>query len=252
MDDEDAIEGLTRLGLTTYEARVFLALQKLDTGTASEVAEVSEVPRSQVYGTADDLEQRGLIEIQETRPAVYRPVDPDTAEQRLLEQLESTGRRAFGYLQDVRGQFADGDDESEALWTVRGTDSIRSRTVELIREADSRIVYGAEDPEQLGPAIRSALSDAAADGRRVVVVSKSAAVLDAIEDDAIETVRQPADHLTDISTARLLIADEDTILLSVAAPDSDRHHEIAFWSDGTAFAHALARISFEMFGTEPL
>ncbi|MUV88736.1 hypothetical protein GJ629_01590 [Halapricum sp. CBA1109] len=91
MDDEDAIEGLTRLGLTTYEARVFLALQKLDTGTASEVAEVSEVPRSQVYGTADDLEQRGLIEIQETRPAVYRPVDPDTAEQRLLEQLESTG-----------------------------------------------------------------------------------------------------------------------------------------------------------------
>ncbi|PSP27801.1 hypothetical protein BRC65_04050 [Halobacteriales archaeon QH_2_65_14] len=58
MNDSEAVDGLKRLGLTTYEARVFLGLQKLGSGTANEVSDVVDVPRSQVYGAAEDLETR--------------------------------------------------------------------------------------------------------------------------------------------------------------------------------------------------
>lgn len=58
MDDEAAIDGLNRLGLTAYESQVFLGLQKLASGTVSDVV---DVPRSQVYGAAETLEG-GLVD----------------------------------------------------------------------------------------------------------------------------------------------------------------------------------------------
>ena len=46
---------LERLGLSTYEAGVFVALEKLGRGTAREIAEATDVPRSQVYGAAEHI-----------------------------------------------------------------------------------------------------------------------------------------------------------------------------------------------------
>lgn len=252
MDDQQAVEALTRFGLRTYEARVFLALQKLGTGTASDVAEVTDVPRSQVYGAAEGLEEKGLLEVQQTRPTVYRPVPPEEAERLLLAQLEQTGRDAFGYLESVRRSYDDGDEESEALWTVRGSESVRERTLELIAGATESVVYGVDDPDRLEGDVLEALSEAVDSGVHTAVVSDDPAVLDAVTDDAVETVAQPADHLADASTARLLLVDGDTILLSVLAPDTaEEVREIAFWSADTVFARALTRISAELFCNDP-
>lgn len=72
MSIQDAIGALERLGFSNYAARVFVALQQLGTGTAEAISDVS-VPRSQVYGVADDLAVRGLVEVTETTPQQYRP-----------------------------------------------------------------------------------------------------------------------------------------------------------------------------------
>ncbi|MFB6189247.1 MAG: TrmB family transcriptional regulator [Halapricum sp.] len=252
MEEEDAIDALTRLGLKTYEARVFVALQKLGTGTASDVAEITDVPRSQVYGAAEGLEERGLLDVQQTRPTVYRPVSPDKAEKRLLAQLESAGRDAFGYLEDVRGTAGGEDEQSEALWTVRGSESVRDRAVDLIADAESEILYGAPDPSMLEPQLLAALETAAERGVSVTVLSHDPAALDRIDADSpIHAIEQPdANHL-EASTARLLSIDDDTILLSVVSPDvADGVREIAFWSAETAFAMVLVELATEMVAVE--
>lgn len=56
----EAVEALTELGSTEYEARCFVALSQLSEGTAQEISQVSEVPQSRVYDIADSLFQRGL------------------------------------------------------------------------------------------------------------------------------------------------------------------------------------------------
>lgn len=249
MDEDEAVEALTRLGLRTYEARVFVALQKLGTGSASDVAEVADVPRSQVYGAAEGLQERELLEVQESRPTVYRPIPPQAAERKLLEQIESTGQEAFDYLERVRDSYADDEEESETLWTVRGSSTITERAVELIGDAESRVIYGVDDPAHVSDTAVAALSAAAHEGITAVVLSENPAVLAAVEDDAIETVEQPPDHLPDVSTARVLLVDDHTILLSVLNPDADQ--ETAFWSADTAFARALTRLSVELFATDP-
>mgnify|MGYP000215225340 CR=1 FL=1 len=250
MDEEDVIDALTRLGLKTYEARVFVALQKLGTGTASDVAEITDVPRSQVYGAADGLEESGLLDVQQTRPTVYRPVSPAEAETRLLEQLESVGREAFAYLEDVRGTIGEDNEQSEALWTVRGQEYVCDRAIELVGEADERIVYGAPDPQLLEDDLLATLVAAAESGLSVSVVSENPAVLDRIDDAPIETVYLPEEHFPDASTARLLVVDDDTILMSVRSSDVAAEEEIAFWSAETSFAMVLVSLACELFATE--
>lgn len=243
MDDEGAIEGLTRLGLTTYEARVFVALQKLGSGTASEVADVSEVPRSQVYGAAEGLEERGLVETRQSTPTVYRPTDPEVARTRLLDQLAETGTETFDYLEGVQRSAGDGE-RSEDIWLVHGAEAVASRAAELAGEADDRVVYGVDEPGMLDGATLDALRACGERGLVAVVASANEAVREAVE-TPVETHAVSDDQNPELRTGRVLLVDTDTILLSVfsTAASGEGVEEVAFWSQGSTFAAVLVEFA---------
>lgn len=251
MDDDDAVDALKRLGLSTYEARVFVGLQKLGSGTASDVAEVTDVPRSQVYGAADGLEERGLIEVQQGSPTRYRPVGLDEAQTKLFEQLESRGESAFAYLESVQGQHERTSEQSEAIWTVHGRTNVRDRAVSLIDGADERVFYGTGELDTLEPSVVEAL-ERRADEVDVLVATSEPEVRARVDELAgVRVLSVPAVLSPDISTGRSLLVDDDTILLSVLPTESMTHlaEETAFWSEGTAFAQMLVGIMQEWFET---
>jgi len=251
MDDTDAVETLTRFGLTTYEARVFLGLQKLGNGTASDVAEVTDVPRSQVYGAAESLEERQLLRALQTRPTVYEPVDIETAETRLLEQFEAAGRELFSYLGDVQGAEDEGGEVSEALWTIRGRENVSQRVAELIADADDRILYGAARDPMYDDQIRTALETATDDGVVPVVMSTSQPFLDELEEKEVQTIHEPDEHIPP-STSRVLMVDDDTLLLGMVNDRGGDEHEIALWSAETTSAAVLMQLIVELFQTDPI
>ena len=131
MEEGDAVASLERLGLTTYEAKVFIALQKLGSGTAREVSRVADVPRSQVYSVTESLEDRGLVEVQQSSPMQYRPVRIEEARKTLRERFETEAGRAFGYVESVRNERGGDNEEQEAIWTLTGRDHVSERTAEL-------------------------------------------------------------------------------------------------------------------------
>jgi sugar-specific transcriptional regulator TrmB len=252
MDDTDAVETLTRFGLTTYEARVFLALQKLGSGTASDIAEVTDVPRSQVYGAAESLEERRLLAALQTRPTVYEPVDVETAETRLLEQFEAAGRELFGYIDDVQGAEDEGGEVSEALWTIRGRENVTERAAELIADADDRILYGAARDPMYDEEIRDALESAADNGVVPVVMSTSRPFLDELDERQVQTIHEPDEHIP-ASTSRVLMVDDDTLLLGMVTDrGAGDEREIALWSAETTSAAVLMRLIVELFQTDPI
>lgn len=251
MDEDAAVDALKRFGLTTYEAKVFVGLQKLGSGTASDVDDVTDVPRSQVYGAADGLEERGLIDVQQGTPTRYRPVDLAEAKAKLFAQVESRGESAFAYLEEVRGQHERRSEQSEAIWTVRGADNVRDRTVSLVDGAEERVLYGTSRLEALDAPVVEAL-ERRAEEAEVVVVSADAAVTDrARELTGVTTITVPGTLSPDISTGRSLLVDDDTILLSVVPSEAMTHleDETAFWSSGTGFALMLVGIVREWFQT---
>ena len=65
---EEAIEVLQQLGLKEYEARCFVGLTRLTSGTAKQLSEQTEVPRTRVYDAIRMLEAQRLVEIQHSSP----------------------------------------------------------------------------------------------------------------------------------------------------------------------------------------
>ncbi|NHN48667.1 TrmB family transcriptional regulator [Halostella sp. JP-L12] len=246
MDESDAVESLERLGLTGYEAKVFIALQKLGAGTAREVHRVAEVPRSQVYSAAESLEQRGLVEVQQSNPMRYRPVSIDAARSTLRDRFEREQEQAFDYVETVREQHSDGGEEQEDIWTIRGRDQVEDRIVELIGDAEESVVFGTPHADLLTDDIAAALRDRAADGIPTTVVSVDDEVRGAFAgDENVVVTTPPAMFEKDgSSTGRIVRVDGDGVLLSVLGegeiPGIDS--ETAFWSVGTNFASVLIEL----------
>lgn len=226
----DPIDALEQLGVPNYEARVFVALQKLGTGTAKDVSSIADVPRSQVYGAAESLERRGLIEIQHSTPKTYRPVDLDEARARLRERFERNQERAFEYLETVQNERARSVEAQEGVWRLTGAAAIEGRTVALVDEARDRIVFGAQDPELYTETIVEHLRDRSAAGVDVTVIAEDERTLDRVRGlDVVAPTIAEGDQ-----AGRLLVVDDDTILMSV-----ENDEETAIWSSRSGFARVL-------------
>ncbi|WP_373189293.1 TrmB family transcriptional regulator [Halolamina sp.] len=248
MSDADATEALTDLGLSTYGARTFVGLQKLGISTASEVAQVADVPRSQVYGAMEELEDLGLVDVQAGSPKRYRPVDVEEARTLLYERLKDEAETAFDYLDSVRGERA-GEEGREAIWTTEGGENITARVTSLVANAESELLYATSDRSLVEGPVADAFEAAAERGVTVTVASADERVREAAMDAGFRTVTVDAADNPEVGVGRVLVVDGDTVLLSVlpSSEIGDASTESAFWSDGTGFATILAGLVRERF-----
>src|SRR6266851_837258 len=70
---------LAQLGLTSYEAKAYLALIRRGSSTGSEVARVGELPRQRVYDVLASLVEKGLATTRPGSPARYAATPPELA-----------------------------------------------------------------------------------------------------------------------------------------------------------------------------
>ena len=238
-DERDAVAALERLGLSNYEARVLIALQKLGVGTAKEIHDVADVPRSQVYGAAEELQSRGLVELQQATPKRYRSVDLRVAREKLMANIEHERERAFDYLDAVRSERPAAETRDD-VWTVRGRGAVAARVAELLGEADRRVLFGAAAPELVTEEIRAAVEAACEVGVDVTVISEDERVRE-LFDDSPARVAAPAGDGPGNFTGRVLVGDDDIVLLSVLTDSGTG--ETAIWSADTALADVLVEIT---------
>ena len=81
---------LTRLGLTSYEAKAYLALLRRDSSTAAQAARLANVPRQRIYDVLASLVDKGLASTRPGQVVKYAAVAPELA----LERLVSDHRRS--------------------------------------------------------------------------------------------------------------------------------------------------------------
>lgn len=115
MENRDAlVEQLQLIGLTQYEADVYVALLSRPTFTASQVATQSGVPRQRVYDVLERLCARGLAtELLDRKVRTFAGVEPDVAlsswlkhERREMEEvLTQRNARAQDLLPDLTKRF---------------------------------------------------------------------------------------------------------------------------------------------------
>ncbi len=237
MSTRDAVAALKRLGLSNYEARVFAALQRLGTGTAQQISDASEVPRSQVYGAADDLVERGLVELVASSPKEYRPVSLDAAREQLRARLASEQERAFENLAELRTE-ADEPDDGGAVATLRGRQPIDDRIDDLIRAAERQVVFVAPESRSIPDTLAATLRERAREGVAVVVVTAEASERERFADSPVRVFVMDEDNPGDFA-GRALMVDERTVLLS--ATTDDAVGEEAMWTAESSIGRILAQ-----------
>ncbi|SEQ82018.1 TrmB family transcriptional regulator [Natrinema salaciae] len=135
---EEAVATLEELGLTEYEARCFVALVRLSKGTAKEISQVADIPRSRVYDTIERLDRKGLVSVQQTEPREYKAVSVDTACRRIREDYDSRINAAENAL----GQLEEPDSrDDEGMWAITQKEHVTERIVMFLQEAEDTIHY---------------------------------------------------------------------------------------------------------------
>lgn len=249
-----AVEQLQQLGLKQYEAKCFVSLTTLASGTARDISDHVDVPRTRVYEAVRVLEKEGLVEVQHSSPQRFRAIPIDEAVEILRSRYEERIETLANALEEVGGpDRPDEEPLEQEVWSLSESGSITTRTLELVADAEASIalIIGSEEAvsEELLERLRSA-SDRGVD---VVVGAVSEGMTDRLR-SALPDARVFESELhwlqgtdDDAVVGRLLLVDDNTILASTFTPHGDVREERAVY--GRGFGNSIVVIARRLLAT---
>ncbi len=152
------VSELTRLGLTTYEAKAYIALLGRGSFTAAQVARQGELPRQRIYDVLSTLVEKGLASARPGRVVKYAAVAPELALERLVaghrRQMEELERSAAAMIGELAPAYASGQeltDPLEYIEVLRDASAIGERFAELQASVQREILVFTKPPYATPP-----------------------------------------------------------------------------------------------------
>jgi len=231
-----AIRQLRALGLSTYAARTFVALISIGEGTAQDVSDVADVPRTRVYDAADELVERGFVDVKQSKPRRYWAISTETAGRHFRQEYDHRVTALTNALDRLESP-PDRSTEQRGVWTVTGRDTVTERVVEFISTANDEVAYMTVE-EVLTEEIAESLSTASDRGVSIRLAEMSQSTENRL--DRTVPGAQLFESLWDWSdtpAGRLLMVDQEKTLVSVLVPGDGEYppeprDETAIWGTG--------------------
>lgn len=236
-DKAAAVETVVELGLTEYEARCFVALTQLSSGTAKEISQVADVPQSRVYDVTETLHERGLVDIQESDPRRYFALPIERALARLEREYDATLATATQQLTALETRETDTD----GVWEVANREDVLLRMRMHVDAAEERIYLLLGDGELLEQEVLASLAEASGEGVTIYAEVPSEAAKErlknAVPDCRVAITELPLESITldDRKPGRLVMIDDTTVLMSARKEGlvPDETEETGLWGSDT-------------------
>ncbi|MEO6350599.1 MAG: helix-turn-helix domain-containing protein [Candidatus Limnocylindrales bacterium] len=158
MENGELVAQLTRLGLTSYEAKAYLTLIRRDSFTAAQVARQSGLPRQRIYDVLGSLVQKGLAVSRPGTVVKYAATAPELAIDLLLtahrDDLSRMERDARGMVNDLKPAYEAGQvhtDPLEYIEVLRDRRAINERFAELQSNVKKEILVFTKPPYATPP-----------------------------------------------------------------------------------------------------
>jgi len=232
-----AVAQLRALGLSEYAARTFVALVGLGEGTARDVSDVADVPRTRVYDAVDELTDRGLVDVQQSKPKRFWAISVETAARQFEQEYVHRVNVVTDALDSL--ETTPRTEEQRSVWTVSGRDAITERLVEFVDAADEEVIFMTIEPLLTDRVVES-LRAAAARG----VTVRLGGISDPVEAEIRENIPETKQFeslwdWSDDPAGRLLLVDREQTLVSVLVSGNSEHppeprDETAVWGAGEA------------------
>ena len=252
MENGELVAQLTRLGLTSYEAKAYLTLIRRDSFTAAQVARQSGLPRQRIYDVLGSLVQKGLAVSRPGNVVKYAAIAPELAIERLVAAhrrgLVDLERDAAEVAVTLGPQFTAGQTHSDPLDYIeilRDRGAINERFAELQAGVKREILVFTKPPYATPPQEND-------EGIQVTLthVARSVYELSILDDPATtEGVRrfieagEEARFVEDVPL-KLVIIDEATVMFGMQDPVAGPSELTIMVVEHPALARTL-KISFQ-------
>jgi predicted transcriptional regulator len=145
MIDDSLLLHLKGIGMSEYEAKVYVILSALRVASAREIHEQTKIPRGRIYETLTSLTQKGFIVSSGKSPARYSPVDVTQTFERLKRESVKSLEGLYQHLKAL---------ETETPEPMQGyelrTEWTRDNQIRMmLRRAKSEIIFLCNDKEFL-------------------------------------------------------------------------------------------------------
>lgn len=253
--DDGAVNDLVALGLSRYEARVYLTLVTRESYTAAEVARAAQVPRQRVYDVLDALVRRHLAIPRPGRVAGYSAVSPELALTRLtalrresLERLEQASAALATALTPVWTAGRAHTDPLDYIEVLRDPKAIAERFAGIQEQAAHELLSFCKPPF-VAPAANTEGIRTVRRLRRAGGTARAVYTHDALGDaDVLENVRRFGEAGEEARFApelplKLVVADASLVLCDMPDPMAGTGATTALFIEHPALAACL-RMSF--------
>lgn len=224
-------KSLKSLGLTKYEALVYIALLRYEGATATEIHEISGVPRASVYPVLDKLLNKNITVVSNTTPKRFSAAGPDEAIKTLLSNIKKDAENAKEALNEIyKRKQAHEKGQQELIWTIYGNENITAKTKEIITKAESeiRLILGYDI---IGRELREILSSAERKASATIITNEwNGKIPDNCKIWIVKKDIEPEMKLEG-KYAGICIVDDSKVLVSMDPPD-DRASALFSESNG--------------------
>jgi len=188
METEELVDTLESAGLSPYQAAAYVATLELGVGSATEIAEASDVPAPRVYDVLDALAERGYVETYEQDTLQARAHSAAD----VLADLRGRAERLEAAAAEVEERWEQPELDRNRASIVKRFGTVLDRARLFIEEATSQ-VHLAVTPAHFAE-LRDALADAHERGVAVDVLVHTAVDGDPPDASTFEGACREARH----------------------------------------------------------
>ena len=138
MIDIELVNKLINFGLSKYEAKAYLAVVMLGTGTGADIAKIANIPETSVYRALEKLIRKGWVVSATGRPMIYTAVEPERIKEHILSELDKT----FEKIKDIYRSL-EKERKQEIIFTIFGKEKVLKQIYEIISSAKSFLLISA-------------------------------------------------------------------------------------------------------------
>jgi len=139
---EEILKEMQKIGFTSYESKIYLALLQRNPATGYEISKISGVPQAKVYENIQRLGNMGAVLNVGNDPVKYVPLPPE----KLLKKVDVEFEKSISMLKSKLPSLSSSD-EPDYVWNIKGYYAAMDKASQLIKEAEKSILLSvwAED-----------------------------------------------------------------------------------------------------------
>jgi|GEM_PF-1243449 len=233
MNFDERLKKLMDMGLTEYQARVYLALLKLGKTTAGEIPSESKVPRTRIYSTLKGLHEKGLVEIIPEKPAKYAPVKIQHFLESQVNSLRNKAQELETSFDTLSKEFAIVEEprgipkgKVEALF---GRKAVKQKIIEIARNSQEVYLVGSNN-------LLARLK-----GMAKVELENKAYIMTNVNDEILADALRAQDwakikHISSKPQVQLIVSKNEVLISHPIPDDTDPNigEDIAIWTNDAA------------------